>query len=108
MDSDYATFWVEVTEDLSSDCTIYVYYGKSDALTTSNGASTFPLLFQNFENQTTGENPSRWIGNVSSYTVQSDQAWDGTKSLRARSLPIHPGVTDKQIDFIAQTLLNPL
>jgi len=32
VDSDYAVFWVEVADDLSSSsATIYVYYGKSDA-----------------------------------------------------------------------------
>ena len=37
VDGDHATFWVKVAGDLSTtDQTIYVYYGKSDATTTSN------------------------------------------------------------------------
>src|SRR3990172_2261025 len=41
-DSDNAVFWVKVTDDLSTTArTIYVYYGKSDATTTSNGGNTF-------------------------------------------------------------------
>jgi len=41
-DSDYAIFWVEVAGDLSSqNQTIYIYYGKSDATTISNGPNTF-------------------------------------------------------------------
>lgn len=38
---DFAIFWVKVTDDLSSNQTIYIYYGKSDATTTSNDAETF-------------------------------------------------------------------
>jgi len=50
VDSDYAIFWVEVADDLSTTAqTIYIYYGKSDATTTSNGTNTFPDLFDDFE-----------------------------------------------------------
>jgi hypothetical protein len=50
VDSDYAVFWVEVADDLSSqNQTIYVYYGKSDATTTSNGDNTF-IFFDHFAN----------------------------------------------------------
>jgi len=45
VDDDYAVFWVKVNDDLSSSlATIYVYYGKSDAITISNGDDTFPLF----------------------------------------------------------------
>ena len=38
VDSDYAVFWVEIADSLSSSSvTIYIYYGKSDATTTSDG-----------------------------------------------------------------------
>ena len=48
-DSNNAVFWVEVADDLSSSAvTIYVYYGKSDASTTSNGATTF-IFWDDFE-----------------------------------------------------------
>jgi len=47
--SDHATFWVEVPSIPSSgNSTIYIYYGKSDVSTTSNGDNTF-LLFDHFE-----------------------------------------------------------
>jgi hypothetical protein len=40
-DSDNAVFWVEVADSLeSSNQTIYIYYGKSDATTTSNIKNT--------------------------------------------------------------------
>jgi hypothetical protein len=42
VDGDYAVFWVEVADDLSSNpVTIYIYYGKSDATTKSDASSTF-------------------------------------------------------------------
>jgi hypothetical protein len=48
VDGDYAVFWVEVADNLSTNpATIYIYYGKSDATATSNGDNTF-LLFDDF------------------------------------------------------------
>jgi hypothetical protein len=42
VNGDYAVFWVKVADDLSSsNATVYIYYGKSDATTTSNAANTF-------------------------------------------------------------------
>jgi len=53
VDSDYAIFWVQVVGNLSSSSvTIYIYYGNSDATTTSNGANTF-IAFDNFEGTST-------------------------------------------------------
>ena len=50
VDGDYAVFWVEVKDNLSSsDVTICIYYGNSDATTTSNGDNTF-IFFDDFEN----------------------------------------------------------
>lgn len=49
VDSSYAFFWYEIMDDLSSqNCTVYIYYGKSDALTASNGQNTF-LQFDAFD-----------------------------------------------------------
>jgi len=59
-----AVFWVEVADDLSSsNVTIYVYYGKSDATTTSNGVNTF-VFFDDFESYADGSdinNQGGWI-----------------------------------------------
>jgi hypothetical protein len=56
--SNNAVFWVEVADDLSTNpVTIYVYYGKSDATTTSNGDATF-LLFDDFDDNAL--NTSKW------------------------------------------------
>jgi hypothetical protein len=55
VDGDNAVFWVEVADDLSTNpATIYIYYGKADATTTSNGENTF-LFFEDFE---TGNSPA--------------------------------------------------
>jgi N-acetylneuraminic acid mutarotase len=52
IDNNSATFWVKVADDLSSNnATIYIYYGKSDATTTSNGYNTFSF-FDDFEDGT--------------------------------------------------------
>jgi hypothetical protein len=57
--SGYAVFWVEVTDDLSNNpVTIYIYYGKSDATSISNGDATF-LFFDHFEG--TSLDPNKWL-----------------------------------------------
>jgi len=43
-----AAFWVEIGADLSSNQTIYIYYGNSGITTTSSGASTF-VMFDDFD-----------------------------------------------------------
>ena len=59
VDRDYALFWVEVTDDLeTASRTIYIYYGKNDVTTTSNGDSTF-IFFDDF------------IGDLSKWELQS-------------------------------------
>jgi len=47
---DKATFWIKVDSIPASPdkATIYIYYGKSDATTTSDGEATF-ILFDDFE-----------------------------------------------------------
>jgi hypothetical protein len=56
--SDTAIFWVKIPTDLSSSSqTIYIYYGKSDATTTSNGDNTF-LFFDNFNGASL--NSTKW------------------------------------------------
>jgi len=45
-ESNYATFWVKITDDLSiNPATIYLYYDNPTATSTSNGAATF-LIYQ--------------------------------------------------------------
>ncbi|MFW9768471.1 MAG: DUF2341 domain-containing protein, partial [Candidatus Thorarchaeota archaeon] len=60
-DSDNATFWVEVKDNLDFDTTIYMYYGNATVSTISNGTATF-IFFDDFENDALGAdpNPARW------------------------------------------------
>jgi len=56
--SSQAVFWVEVAEDLSATArTIYVYYGKADATTTSSAEDTF-IFGDDFSG--TSLDPSKW------------------------------------------------
>jgi hypothetical protein len=91
VDGDYAIFWVKVNDDLSTtQQTIYIYYGKSDATTTSNGANTF-LSFDDFEDgvitdwtATTGVSISE-TGGLQTLTLTTSQ-WDkGIGAYRATS-----------------------
>ncbi|MGQ9506524.1 MAG: DUF2341 domain-containing protein [Candidatus Bathycorpusculaceae bacterium] len=72
VDSDYAIFWVEVADDLSTaNQTIYIYYGKSDATTVSNGDNTF-IFFDNFPG--TSLDTNKWntlAGSKGSYSVNN-------------------------------------
>jgi hypothetical protein len=49
VESDYATFWVEVEDNLDFDTTIYMYFGNSTVSSLSNGTATF-MYFDDFEN----------------------------------------------------------
>jgi hypothetical protein len=61
---DNAVFWVEVADDLSTNpVTIYIYYGKSDATTTSNGDNTF-LFFDDFPGTTL--DTTKWASYIGS------------------------------------------
>ena len=64
---DKATFWVEIPSIPASPdtATIYIYYGKSDATTTSNGDDTF-LFFDDF----TGD-LSEWTQRTGSWAIDS-------------------------------------
>jgi hypothetical protein len=75
VDSDYAVFWVKVADNLSTNpAMIYIYYGKSDVTTTSNGNNTF-LSFDDFSGNSLDSN--KWTsvirGNGGSVTVANGE-----------------------------------
>jgi hypothetical protein len=71
VDGDHAVFWVKVADDLSSsDATVYLYYGKNDATTTSNGDSTFSL-FDDFLGSSL--DTSKWIVRQGDVSVASSE-----------------------------------
>lgn len=62
------TFWVEVPSiSGSSTATIYMYYGKSGATDSSNGANTFPF-FDHFDGDL-----SKWTGDTGSASISSSK-----------------------------------
>jgi len=81
VDSNFAVFWVEIPDDLSSNnVTIYIYYGKSDATTTSNASNTF-LAYNGFEDGTTQDFTNNY-GTAVSKTASTDYAHSGSYSLK--------------------------
>lgn len=56
-ESDNATFWVEVKDNLDSDVLIYLYFGNDNCTTASNGPATF-AFFDDFEDGSI--DTSRW------------------------------------------------
>jgi len=70
IDSNYAVFWIKVPYIPASpnNATIYIYYGKSDATTTSNGEDTF-AFFDDFEG--TSIDTSKWGGDIGNTTVSN-------------------------------------
>jgi len=60
VDGDYAVFWVKLDYIPPDGTTIYVYYGNPEATDISNGSSTFPLYFDDFED-----------GQLTNYTVET-------------------------------------
>ncbi len=70
VDGDYAVFWVKVSSIPASPDTqtIYIYYGKSDATTTSNGGQTFKF-FDDFPG--TSLNTDIWYVSANNYSVSN-------------------------------------
>jgi antitoxin component of RelBE/YafQ-DinJ toxin-antitoxin module len=63
VNGNYALFWVEVKEDLSTvNRTIYIWYGNPNVTTTSNGFNTFSW-FDDFETLKTGSGDKLWTVN---------------------------------------------
>jgi len=83
VDNSYAIFRVKVNDDLSSGTvTIYIYYGKDDALTTSDGDNTF-IFFDHFPGDSL--DLTKWIVREGNVTVSnSDLILTGTTETRGR------------------------
>jgi len=65
-ESNYATFWVKITDDLSTNpATIYLYYDNPTATSTSNGAATFLIYQDDLTSYQDGFDPGdRFISNT--------------------------------------------
>jgi hypothetical protein len=76
VDGEYAVFWVEVADDLGGNpATIYIYYGKADVTTASNGDNTFSF-FDDFLGSSI--NPDKW------YTNGAPAVSNGVLTLKGR------------------------
>ena len=81
----YGVFWVEVDSIPASPdtATIYIYYGKSDATTTSDGEATF-LFFDHFEG--TSIDTSKWSTVIGDVSVSD--SWVYVRDLGAQSASV--------------------
>jgi len=103
VDSNNAVFWVEVADDLSTtNQTIYVYYGKSDATSTSNFANTF-IDHDDFEDGTDGQPPAGWTTGGITATVESAAAYvnKGVKGLKCLSTADQTNPTYRSLTTIS-------
>src|SRR3972149_813 len=67
INSTTAIFWVEIADSLEiSAQTIYIYYGKTSTITTSNGINTF-LFFDDFN-----VDLNKWKQNLATWTLTTD------------------------------------
>lgn len=82
-DSDNAVFWVEVVDDLSSvNQTIYIYYGKANATTMSNGDNTFPVFIGHEEG-----NLDEWDESFGTATMTAEGTYPHTGSYDMKIVP---------------------
>jgi hypothetical protein len=81
VDGDYAVFYVKVPDDLSSsNVTMYMHYGKSDAVDSSDGELVFDF-FDDFSGSVLDE--SKWVVRQGDVTVLGDQlVLEGTSGTR--------------------------
>lgn len=74
---EYADFWVEVSDDLSSgSVTMYIYYGNSEAESLSSGEDVF-LMYDGFED--VAINATTWTTNGDEVDVSTDYAFTGSQ-----------------------------
>lgn len=97
--SDHAVFWVKITDDLSSDVSIYVYYGNPTAVNTNAGDSTF-IFFDDFESGVFDlgkwENPGDW-------QIVTTNVRDGSYAAYCHANASHPtllcNLTSKNLNY---------
>ncbi len=89
-DSDNATFWVKISDNLLFDAWVYMYYGNSTCSTTSNGTATF-IFFDDFSGSSIDSSKwdafGPWIeaGGVASFSITGNGGMSILPSLRTDS-----------------------
>ena len=75
-----ATFWVKITDDLSSSpATIYLYYTNPSATSISNGVNTF-LFFDNFAQDGGTVNTTLWTKTGNATIINNQLVIDATSA----------------------------
>jgi hypothetical protein len=78
-----ATFWINIVDNLTTtSSTMYVYYGKSDATTVSNGTSTFSVWFDDFSINTIGN----YTADGGTWAVDTTHGWLNQSNLGVTSV----------------------
>jgi hypothetical protein len=111
VNSDHATVWVKINDDLSNNpATIYIYYGNPNATSQSNGSATF-VDFDDFTTNTLSnyvQIDSGWtidtsgsgylkIGSTSQGFIAKSESLTRNYSIRAK---IYMGSADAGVGFI--------
>jgi len=87
--------WLEVADDLGSNQTIYVYYGKSGATTDSNGTDTFLAFFDGSSSGWTEVDPNSRINFL-------NDRLEFTGLTRAESAYVYKAITPIEVDWVAE------
>jgi hypothetical protein len=95
VDSDHATFWVKMADDLSTASqSIYAYYGKSDATNLSDiGAASLWNWGDDFDDNT--RNPAQW----DAFKLQSSHV--GTAAETNQRLELFIGQSATAVGFVS-------
>ena len=86
-DSSHAVFWIEVRDNLDTDQSIYIYYGNSEASSTSDGDATFSF-FDDFDDGSIDsakwDKHGLWVedGGATSFSITGDGGMSILPSLR--------------------------
>ena len=90
----YANVWIEISDDLDNDVTIYMYYGNSVGVYAGSGDDTF-IFFDDFENN----NLNKWSTTGAMWSTQSTTVKHGTYSAYADSdTGAGPSLFDEQAE----------
>ena len=79
--------WIEVKDDLgnatqANNSSLYIYYGKSEQSSLSNGTNTF-LFFEDFNSYSDGDlnGQGGWSGDAGYFTVEGTTVYEGAKTV---------------------------
>jgi len=101
VDSDNAIFWVEVADDLSTiNRTIYIYYGKTDATTASNGTNTF-IYFDDFSGDL-----SKWTTIAGTWGISGGKLYCSAGTGRLGMYITGSSLSNAAIDYVGTTPIS--